>query len=650
MAIRPHNVRLPPGAALPPAPANTNTRGHHRAPTARDILGHLVARDVISLRVAAIAQGVLQRGGASLLDILYRRGLTPEGEIHKTLHALTGWPRIDLADKPPDPRILDRVPPGLALSEAICPWRQVGRDIAIAVADPEAYTRHEATLRAIFGRIRPVLAPRTDIRTAVTKSRRFRLTARAEGRPPEDQSCRRRLLPLPGGGRVAVLGALLAFAMLAPNLLFMALLGAATVTLILFTALRLFAITDALWRNEAGAAIFLGGGRPVITLLIPLFREGGVAPQLIRNLRALNYPPEKLDVILITEASDFETRATLARADLDPWMRLLTVPEGTIQTKPRALNYALDHAEGEIVGIYDAEDAPEPDQLLKVARRFAAAPAEVVSLQARLDYYNPHTNWVSRCFTLEYATWFSLILPALARFGWPIPLGGTSVFVRKKALEELGAWDAHNVTEDADLGLRLARAGYRTELIDSWTMEEANHRPIPWIRQRSRWLKGYAMTWAVHACPPGRLARHIGWWGALGVHTIFLGTVLQFSLMPVLWLAALGLPGPWAQLMPGGGFGYLWVLFLTAEVAALVATFVAMRHRKDQGLRRWIPVMIPYFWLGTAAVYKALFEWVVRPFYWDKTDHGIVAQTLDDEPKIYSAASSLRRVTKATDR
>ncbi|MGR3493540.1 MAG: glycosyltransferase [Shimia sp.] len=583
-------------------------------------------------------------------DLLHRRGLVPEREVLWTVSTLAAWPSIDLDDKPPDPRILDRLPPELTLSQALCPWRQVGRDIAIAVADPEVYARHETTLRRVFGSIRPVLAPRDAIRTAITKSRRLRLIARAEKRTATEQSCRRALLPLPGGARLPVAFGLGVVAILAPQALFLSLIGLSCVTLMLFTALRLHAILCALWPRPSEDGATLSADRPVITLLIPLFKEGGVVPHLIRNLRALTYPREKLDVILITEASDTETREAISASNPPPWMRQLTVPEGAVQTKPRAMNYALDHAEGEIVGIYDAEDAPEPDQLLKVARRFSFAPAEVVSLQARLDYFNPHTSWVARCFTLEYATWFSLVLPALARFGWPIPLGGTSVFMRKSALEELGAWDAHNVTEDADLGLRLTRAGYRTELINSWTMEEANHRPLPWVRQRSRWLKGYAMTWAVHAVPHGRLVRDLGVWGTVGVHTIFLGTVLQFTLMPVLWMAALGVPGPWAPFQPGGTFGYVFVLLLFAEAVGLLATYTAMRKRKAQRLRRWIPLMIPYFWLGTFAVYKALYEWLVRPFYWDKTDHGIVQQPEQSPVMGYSAASSLRRVTKATDR
>jgi cellulose synthase/poly-beta-1,6-N-acetylglucosamine synthase-like glycosyltransferase len=188
------------------------------------------------------------------------------------------------------------------------------------------------------------------------------------------------------------------------------------------------------------------------------------------------------------------------------------VPLGTLQTKPRALNYALSFAKGSIIGVYDAEDAPAPDQLHVVVNRFAQRGPEVVCLQGQLDFYNSHSNWLAHCFTVEYATWFRIMLPSLERLGLAIPLGGTTLFFRRDILESLGGWDAHNVTEDADLGIRLARHGYRTEIIDTVTQEEANARAWPWVKQRSHWLKGYAITYGVHMRSPLKLWRDLGAW------------------------------------------------------------------------------------------------------------------------------------------
>ena len=199
------------------------------------------------------------------------------------------------------------------------------------------------------------------------------------------------------------------------------------------------------------------------------------------------------------------------------------------------MNYGLNFARGSIVGVYDAEDAPEPDQILKVARKFLEVPSDVACLQGVLDFYNAHNTWLTRCFTIDYAIWFRLVLPGLVRLGLPIPLGGTTVFFRRSALEAFGRWDAHNVTEDADLGVRLARRGYRCDFVQSVTEEEATHTVRAWIRQRSRWIKGYAMTWAVHMRDPLSLLGELGPLRFLAIQILFLGTLSQFLLAPLLW-------------------------------------------------------------------------------------------------------------------
>ncbi|MEZ5913011.1 MAG: glycosyltransferase [Paracoccaceae bacterium] len=274
---------------------------------------------------------------------------------------------------------------------------------------------------------------------------------------------------------------------------------------------------------------------PVVSLIVPLFHERDIAARLVRRLERLDYPREFLDIVLVVEAEDDSTRRALAGAQLPGWMRVLTAPPGSLKTKPRAMNVALDFCRGSIIGIYDAEDAPAPDQIARVVQRFHERDERVACLQGVLDFYNPRTNWLSRCFTMEYAAWFRVVLPGLERLGLAFPLGGTTLFFRREALEALGGWDAHNVTEDADLGIRLARHGYRAEFLDSVTEEEANCRAMPWIRQRSRWLKGYMMTWAVHSRRPLRLWRELGTWKFLGFQVMFLGTISQYLLAPVLW-------------------------------------------------------------------------------------------------------------------
>ncbi|MWD28763.1 glycosyltransferase [Aquicoccus sp. SCR17] len=362
-----------------------------------------------------------------------------------------------------------------------------------------------------------------------------------------------------------------------------------------------------------------------MSLLVPLFRESGVARQLVARLARLDYPRGLLEVVLVLEDHDDQTRAALDATDLPPWFRVAEVPEGRIRTKPRALNHALGLCRGEIVGIYDAEDAPDRDQLLRVARAFQRGPPELACIQGILDYYNARGSWIARCFTIEYATWFRLLLPGLARLRLAIPLGGTTVFLRREALEELGGWDAHNVTEDADLGIRLARHGYRTELIPSVTREEANDRLWPWVRQRSRWLKGYMVTYLVHMRNPALLWRQFGPRRFLGFQIFFLAALSQFVMGPLLWtfwLVPAGLPHPLASLFGPAGLMAVGVLLLAGAATDLCAALLAVRATDHRGLGRWVPSLLFYFPLATLAAYKALWELVFQPFYWDKTEHG----------------------------
>lgn len=464
-----------------------------------------------------------------------------------------------------------------------------------------------------------------------------------------EQSCRNRneaRAALIAGGFVA-LSALGLWA--APQTVFALLFGWMMLTLIATTGLKLAAFVSWLTiprRSPRGPEALLGPPPrlPVISMLVPLFHEDDIAPRLIERLARLRYPRELLDVVLVVEESDRRTRVALAATRLPRWMRVVTVPDGPIRTKPRALNYALSFCRGSVIGVWDAEDAPEPDQLQAVARRFAQAPPETACLQGILDYYNPRTNWLSRCFTIEYAAWFRIFLPGLARLGFVVPLGGTTLFFRRAALEELGGWDAHNVTEDADLGVRLARHGYRTELMETVTHEEANCRALPWVKQRSRWLKGYAMTWAVHMRNPVRLWRELGAKRFLGVQILILGSLSQYVLAPVLWsfwLALFGLWHPIAAQMPAPLFLAVMGIFLLSELLSILVSGWAVRGNEHRHLLKWVPTLHLYFPLGALAGWKALYEVIAKPFYWDKTHHGIFDTLHSGEPRLQAKRSSL---------
>lgn len=362
-------------------------------------------------------------------------------------------------------------------------------------------------------------------------------------------------------------------------------------------------------------------------MLVPLYHEDAIAEHLITRLQDLTYPKALLEVLLVLEEHDQVTRTCIARTSLPPWMKVVAVPaSGGLTTKPRAMNFALDYCDGDIIGVWDAEDAPAPDQLEQVARRFARAPHNVVCLQGILDFYNPRRNWLARCFTIEYASWFRVILPGIARLGLVVPLGGTTMFIRRKALDRVGAWDAHNVTEDADLGVRLARFGYVTEIMPTVTREEANCRLWPWIKQRSRWLKGFMVTYLVHMRSPRRLWRDLGPLRFFGVQAFFIGTVSQFLLAPVLWsfwMVLFGLPHPARAVMPANSAALLMVLLLYSGLINIAAGVCAVHGRGHRHLLGWVPSLILYFPLGAVASYKALWELAINPYFWDKTQHGV---------------------------
>ncbi|MEC7257311.1 MAG: glycosyltransferase, partial [Pseudomonadota bacterium] len=231
-----------------------------------------------------------------------------------------------------------------------------------------------------------------------------------------------------------------------------------------------------------------------------------------------------------------------------------------------------------------------------------------------------------RCFTIEYSTWFRVILPGIARLGLVVPLGGTTLFMQREMLESLGGWDAHNVTEDADLGVRLCRAGYRTEMLDSVTYEEANCRPWAWIKQRSRWLKGFLVTYIVHMRAPLRLWRDLGTLRFLGMQAFFLGTLSQFILAPVLWsfwLFLLGMNHPLQASASGQIILATSGAMLLAELCSMCIAMVAVIRARRGFLIPWVPSLLLYFPLGALAAIKAVAELILAPYFWDKTEHGV---------------------------
>ena len=366
---------------------------------------------------------------------------------------------------------------------------------------------------------------------------------------------------------------------------------------------------------------------PPYTVLVPLFREVDVIADVIRAMEALDYPPDRLDVKLLLEADDAPTIKAAHRIRTHLPVEVTIVPVSQPRTKPKACNYGLAGARGELVTIYDAEDRPEPLQLRRAVAAFQRLPESVACLQARLSYHNVEQNLLTRWFTIEYATWFSLILPAVARRGGPVPLGGTSMHIKRSVLDGIGAWDAFNVTEDADLGVRLARMGYGTAVLESTTQEEANSDFINWVKQRSRWYKGYLQTWLVHMRHPLRLWRELGAAG-FSAFTLLVGAVPLLALInPFFWLLTwlwfLARPAFLASWLPPAIYYPSLVCMIVGNFLALYLGLIAVRVERQPHL---IPaaLVIPAYWLMmSVAAIRAFLQLVVAPSFWEKSVHGL---------------------------
>jgi glycosyltransferase XagB len=384
---------------------------------------------------------------------------------------------------------------------------------------------------------------------------------------------------------------------------------------------------------------------PVYTILIPIFHEARILPQILRNLYHLDYPKDKLDIKILMEEKDAETieEAKLLGLFGSPKKKVegilskeyteflkifdpIVIPSGKVTTKPRACNYGLMRARGELVVIYDAEDKPEPNQLKKAAIVFLRSNTDVVCLQSKLNFYNADENILTRWFSIEYANWYEFYLQGLDWIEAPIPLGGTSNHFRKKSLDELGRWDPYNVTEDADLGLRLARQKQRTELIESHTYEEATLTAKNWIRQRSRWYKGHLQTYLVHMRYPKQLLKDLGSAKFLKFQLTF-GTSIVIPLInPILWVitvASILLPLNFNWLTPG----YLQIICLfnlTAGNISYLSIYVVACVKLKKYRYTPYALLMPLYWvLHSIASWRGLIQLIKNPFYWDKTSHGI---------------------------
>jgi cellulose synthase/poly-beta-1,6-N-acetylglucosamine synthase-like glycosyltransferase len=366
---------------------------------------------------------------------------------------------------------------------------------------------------------------------------------------------------------------------------------------------------------------------PTYTVLVAAYHEAEVVRHLVENIGRLEYPADRLEVLLLVEADDAATIDAVRDEDPGGQFQLVFVPPAEPRTKPKALNFGLTLARGELVAVYDAEDEPDPLQLRRAAIALQRLGPDVGCVQAKLSYNNPVQNLITRWFTIEYAMWFTFFLPGLASMGAPIPLGGTSNHFRRVVLRSLGGWDPYNVTEDADLGIRMAREGYRVKVLESVTMEEANSDFVNWVKQRSRWYKGYLQTFAVQLRSPRELRRDLGWAGCAHLCVFVGGTPVLAVLNPLFWF----MTAIWFVVHPAfiqaifPAPVYYVGLLCWAVGNALLAYLTLLSCRiLRRGELLWAALTVPLYWvMMSVAAVKAIWQLASSPNFWEKTMHGL---------------------------
>lgn len=367
------------------------------------------------------------------------------------------------------------------------------------------------------------------------------------------------------------------------------------------------------------------GGWPRYVVQVPLYKERHALPHLVKALSRLDYPADRLNIQLLVEEDDAETRQALAEVTIVPPFTVVYVPVSHPRTKPKACNVGLAAAEGEFLVVFDAEDRPDPDQLKKAVIAFGRCAPNVACVQAKLNFYNARRNLLTRCFTAEYSMWFDLCLPGLDRLRAPIPLGGTSNHFKLAVLQELKGWDEFNVTEDCDLGLRLFQAGYRTRILDSTTWEEACPRVFPWIRQRSRWVKGYIQTYIVQTRRPWELSRRLGWRNSVHFHLLLGGSVLAQLLSTFYWLLVLVWiafrPELVGQFFPGPVFFMAALSLFVGNFGMVYCAALASIRTGFGSVARYSPILVLYWIMMSVAAWRGALQLLWSPHYWEKTQH-----------------------------
>ena len=613
-----------------------------KASTRRPLLGALAIQHGLIGQEALDGLLELQKkSSARLGEIMVSAGHVRLTDLTRLLSEQAGIAYVDLRVELPDVALTQARDIDFYIEHECLPWRTVNGETIYVAADP---TRARQAIEEREGRPCMILfsSPRV-IHHTIRERYYFELSERARldlALTQPDSSARYRISALQFWSLLSLFVAAAGFVWLSPSdaaITFNILCGICFLSIGALKGLSIFfgypRIPSPQDKTEASMS---DADLPLYSIIVPLFREAAVLPILTDALCKLDYPAAKLQILMAFEETDFETYEAAKSLRLPDHIEFIRVPHSLPLTKPKACNYVLPFARGKYIVVYDAEDLPDPDQLKKAVAAFEKGDEKLACVQARLTYYNFLENWMTRQFTLEYATLFDLILPMLEKFGLPIPLGGTSTHFRATLLRKAGAWDPFNVTEDADLGMRIAMLGWRTTILQSTTHEEANCQLDNWLRQRSRWIKGWMQTYLVRMRHPIVLFRALGLKGFLGFQVMIGGFPLSSLIHPIFYLSILinlamrwgHVEGDWVEQI--GQFTFMAGFNILVLVSGYSLSILAgMAAATNRGLRPLIlsSLTMPIYWLLiSAAAYRALFQLFSRPFHWEKTNHGLSRQ------------------------
>lgn len=585
------------------------------------------------LNAGLIDQAALERAleiqknhGGKIGQILSSLGLLKPLALYKTLAIQQSIPLVNIQENPIDPSLITYEELEYYLAHGCIPWRIVNGDMVIACIDLTPKVRHWSE-QFYHNNVCFILVTPRDFLNAIKHHFGANIDHDTRHRLAEltpQYSAKTTFFPHQRQSMLIFAVSLLALCAIAPY--------STTITL-LFIVNIFYLCTIGLkallcYYHEKPQSHFPEISEPhlpLYSLLIPMYREASSVPHIIDAIRALDYPYSKLDVKLVVEDDDEETINAIKQAEPESFFEIIRVPYSEPRTKPKACNYALTFARGDYVTIYDAEDRPEPSQLKKAVAAFAHFGPQTICLQARLNYYNHSENLLTKLFSIEYSSLFDFMLPGLERLNMPIPLGGTSNHIHLKRLRELGDWDPYNVTEDADLGIRLAMQGFKTHTLDSITMEEAPLGLNAWLKQRSRWIKGYMQTWLVYMRHPKALYKNLGYNGFWGFQLFIGGPCLSFLIAPFLWTVCalwlysiIHLPA-----IPVWLLGMCLLSMLSSMLCHLWLAIAAVKHWQWKHMTTAI-ILFPFYWLlHSIASFKALWQLIFRPHFWEKTTHGL---------------------------